>query len=35
MLNSQINGAPVIAMINNSFSENKKNFGGLIKRGTF
>ena len=35
MLYSQINGPPVIAMVNNSFSENKKNFGGLINRGTF
>ena len=27
--------APVIEMVNKSFSESKKNFGPLIKRGTF
>ena len=32
---SMLNGALVIEMINNSFSESKKNFGRLIKRGTF
>ena len=32
---SMLNGALVIEMVNNSFSENKKNFGRLIKRGTF
>ena len=31
---SMLNGTLVIAMINNSFSESKKNFGRLIKRGT-
>ena len=30
-----LNGALVIEMVNNSFSESKKNFGRLIKRGTF
>ena len=30
-----LNGALVIQMENNSFSESKKNFGRLIKRGTF
>ena len=29
------NGALVIQMVNNSFSESKKNFGRLLKRGTF
>ena len=29
---SMLNGAPEIEMVNNSFSENKKNFGRLIKR---
>ena len=29
------NGALVIEMVNNSFSESKKNFGRMIKRGTF
>ena len=29
------NGALVIEIVNNSFRESKKNFGGLIKRGTF
>ena len=28
---SMLNGAPVIVMVNNSFSEMKKNFGRLIK----
>ena len=32
---SMLNGAFVIEMVNNSFSESKKNFGPLIKRGTF
>ena len=32
---SMFNGALVIEMVNNSFSESKKNFGCLIKRGTF
>ena len=32
---SMLNGALVIEMVNNSFSENKKNFGPLIKWGTF
>ena len=32
---SMLNGALVIQMINNSFSESKKNFGHLRKRGTF
>ena len=32
---SMLNGALVIEMVNNSFSESKKNFGRLIKRGTF
>ena len=32
---SMLNGALVIEMINNSFSESKKNLGRLIKRGTF
>ena len=30
-----LNGALVIQMVNNSFSERKKNFGRLRKRGTF
>ena len=30
-----LNGAIMIEMVNNSFSESKKNFGRLIKRGTF
>ena len=30
-----LNGALVIKMVNNFFSESKKNFGRLIKRGTF
>ena len=30
-----LNGALVIEMVNNSFSECKKNFGRLIKRGMF
>ena len=29
------NGALMIEMIYNSFNESKKNFGRLIKRGTF
>ena len=29
---SMVNGALVIEMINNSFSESKKNFGSLMKR---
>ena len=29
------NGTFVIQMVNNSFSESKKDFGCLIKRGTF
>ena len=29
------NGALVTEMVNNSFSESKKNFGRLRKRGTF
>ena len=32
---SMLNGALVIEMANNSFSESKKNFGRLIKRETF
>ena len=32
---SMLNGALVIEMLSNSFSESKKNFGHLIKRGTF
>ena len=32
---SMLNGALVIEMVNNSFSESKKNFGRLIKRETF
>ena len=30
-----LNSALVIQMVNNSFSESKKNFGRLIKRETF
>ena len=30
-----LNGALVIKMVNNYFSESKKNFGRLIKRGMF
>ena len=30
-----LNSALVIEMLHNSFSESKKNFGRLIKRGTF
>ena len=29
------NGALVTEIVNNSFRESKKNFGRLIKRGTF
>ena len=32
---SMLNDALAIEMVNNSFSENKKNFGRLIKRETF
>ena len=32
---SLLNGALVMEMVNNSFSESKKNFGGLIKRKKF
>ena len=32
---SMLNGALVIEMVNNSFSESQKNFDGLIKRETF
>ena len=32
---SMLNGALVIEMVNNSLRESKKNFGRLIKRGTF
>ena len=32
---SMLNGTLVIEIVNNSFSESKKNFGRLIKRGTF
>ena len=32
---SILNGALATEMINNSFSESKKNFGCLIKRETF
>ena len=32
---SMLNGALVIEIVSNSFSESKKNFGRLIKRGTF
>ena len=32
---SMLNGALVIEMANNSFSESKRNFGRLIKRETF
>ena len=31
----KLNGALVIEMVKNSFTESKKNFGRLIKRGTF
>ena len=30
-----LNGAIVIQMVNNSFSESKKDFGRLRKRGIF
>ena len=30
-----LNGVLVIEMVSNSFSESKKNFGRLIKRGMF
>ena len=30
-----LNGALVIEMINNSFTESRKNLGRLIKQGTF
>ena len=30
---SMLNSALVVEMVNNSFSESKKNFGRLIKRG--
>ena len=30
-----LNGALLIEMVNNSFSESKKNFGPLIMRGRF
>ena len=32
---SMLNGALVIKMVNNSFSESKKNFGRLIKQEKF
>ena len=32
---SLLNGALVMEMVNNSFSESKKNFGCLIKRKKF
>ena len=32
---SMLNGALVIETVSNSFTESKKNFGRLIKRGTF
>ena len=32
---SMLNDALVIELVNNSFSKSKKNFGRLIKRGTF
>ena len=32
---SILNGALVIEMVNNSFSESKKNFGRLVKREMF
>ena len=32
---SLLNGALVMEMVNNSFSESKKNFGRLIKRKKF
>ena len=31
----KLNGALVTEMVNNSFSQSEKNFGSLIKRGTF
>ena len=34
-IKSMLNGARVIKMVSNSFSESQKNFGPLIKRGTF
>ena len=30
-----LNGALMIEMVNNCFSESKKNFDRMIKRGTF
>ena len=32
---SVLNGALLIEIVTHSFSERKKNFGRLIKRGTF
>ena len=32
---SMLNSTLLIEMVNNSFSESKKNFGRLRKRGTF
>ena len=32
---SMLNGALMIEIVSNSFSESKKNFGRLIKLGTF
>ena len=32
---SMLNGALVTEMVNNSFSESKRNFGSLIKWGMF
>ena len=32
---SMLNGALVMEIVNNSFSESKKKFGRLIKRATF
>ena len=32
---SMLNDALLIEMVNGTFSESKKNFGRLIKRGTF
>ena len=32
---SMLNGALVIEIVGNSLSKSKKNFGRLIKRGTF
>ena len=32
---SMLNGAFMIKMVNNSFSESNNKFGCLIKRGTF